>query len=337
MEVITDAWYIGLPSARLGKHPVQRVVEGKALVFFRNSEGIPYALADKCLHRGMLLSEGRVEGDCIKCPYHGWEYDGQGRVVKVPAMGDSHERSSVHKNRAYIVREQDSHIWVWLGNEQPSYQPYHFPHNGENGWSTFFMHTRFHAPVEACLENFLDVPHTIFVHPGLFRNDQQKATKVRVTCNSDSAMADFLDEPVLQGIGPRLCLPKGARMHHTDQFILPSISRVDYDFGDKYSFIITSQCTQLSEMDIEVTTAITWRLPLPALVGHAFLRPYCRMVINQDVRLLKKLGSQISKYGFTTLDTPADLLGSHIKALRSAAINKEPPTPVEAYETTMSI
>lgn len=337
MMVIKDAWYIALPSRKLRTQPIQRNVEGHSIVLFRDDNGKPLALIDKCLHRGMLLSDGHVENGCIRCPYHGWEYDGQGQVVKVPALGDSHNGSSVHTTRAYPVCEQDGHVWIWLGEKQPSCKPFHFPHYGDKGWNTFFMYTRFHAPVEACLENFLDVPHTIFVHPGLFRNDEQTSTRVRVTRKKESVMADFLDEPILQGIGPRICLPKGARMHHTDQFILPSISRVDYDFGDSDGFIITSQCTQLSEMVVDVTTAITWRLRLPDFIGHTFLRPYCRLVINQDVRLLEKLGKQIDKYGVTTLDTPADLLGSHITALRTAAMNNEQPVPMDAYETTLSI
>jgi len=337
MQVIEDAWYIAASSRTLLNRPVQKVVEGKAVVLFRDDEGVAHALDDKCLHRGMLLSEGKVKSGCIQCPYHGWEYDGDGRVVRVPALGEQRAGPSVHTIRSYPVSEQDNHIWIWLGKEEPSIHPFAFPHYDEHGWSTFFMYTRFHAPVEACLENFLDVPHTIFVHPGLFRNDERTNTRVRITRDGRSAKADFLDEPVLQGIGPRLCLPKGVRMHHTDQFILPSISRVDYDFGDSNSFIITSQCTRESEIDIDVTTAITWRLPLPALIGHVFLRPYCRMVINQDVRLLNKIGNQIEKYGVTMLDTPADLLGRHISALRTAALNKVDPEPMTAYETVMSL
>ena len=337
MRVIEDAWYIVAPSTKLHKKPIQRDVEGKTIVLFRDDRGAPHALLDKCLHRGMRLSEGRVKEGCIQCPYHGWEYDGNGRVVRVPALDSSRAGPSVHSARSFPICEQDGHIWIWLGDEQPSFKPFRFPHYGEKGWSTFFMYTRFNAPVEACLENFLDVPHTIFVHPGLFRDVKQTATRVRITRNDDSVMAVFLDEPVLKGIGPRLCLPRGIRMHHTDQFILPSISRVDYDFGESHSFIITSQCTQLSEMVIDVTTAITWRLPLPALIGHAFLRPYCRMVINQDVRLLDKLGKQIEKYGVTTLDTPADLLGSHIIELRTAAMNSEQLNPLDAYEAVLSI
>ncbi len=337
MIKIKDAWYIALPSKKLGKRPVQRTVEGESIVFFRDDEGKACALLDRCLHRGMLLSEGRVEKGCIECPYHGWKYDRDGRIVDVPSLFDTRDRSSCHANRSYPTCEQDDHIWVWMGKSKPSCKPFHFPRYGEKGWRSFFMHTRFQAPVETCLENFLDVPHTIFVHPSLFRKNKPAPVKVRVTRKRQSVLAEFIDEPILQGIGPRICLFGQRKMRHTDQFILPSISRVDYDFDDGCSFIITSQCTQVSEMMIDVTTAITWRLRVPSIVAHIFLRPYCRMVINQDVRLLNKLGRQIHRFGVIKLDTPADLLSSHIAALRIAAVNGEQLPEMDSYETILRI
>src|SRR5262249_40933232 len=134
----------------------------------------------------------------------------------------------------YPTVEADGHIWIWLGEESPEAPPFHFPHCGEPGWTTFFMETRFAAPVDACLENFLDVPHTLLVHPGLFRAGLPRPTRARVRRFHDSVEAEFLDEQPLEGIGPRLLFPRGTIMRHTDRFILPAISRVDYTFGDSY-------------------------------------------------------------------------------------------------------
>jgi hypothetical protein len=198
-------------------------------------------------------------------------------------------------------------------------QPFHFPHCGEAGWETFFMHTRFEADVEACLENFLDVPHTLLVHPGLFRSAELQPTTARVRRLPDGVEAEFLNERPMQGWGPRLMFPQGTVMRHIDRFILPSITRVDYTFGDLYAFIITSQCTQREEFVVDVTTAITWRLPLPRWLARWFLRPYCRRVIRQDVQVLKVLGEQTKQFGPTFLSTSADLLGVHIRGLRQRA------------------
>lgn len=319
---INEYWYIAAPGRELGGKPIARLVECEPLVLFRDAVGQPHALIDRCAHRGMALSRGRAVGDCIECPYHGWQYDGEGVLRTVPALCENEPLPQSKTMFSFPVAESDGHLWVWLGQDQATGPPFHFPHCGEPGWTTFFMHIRFEAPVEACLENFLDVPHTLLVHPGLFRGKEQRPTRARVRRFRDGVDAEFLDEQPLKGIGPRLLFPRDTVMRHTDRFILPSITRVDYTFGDEYAFIITSQCTQRSEFVVDVTTAITWRLPLPAWLLKPLLRWYCRQVILQDVDVLKVLGEQIQRFGVTQVSTSADLLGSHIRGLRQQAAKK---------------
>jgi phenylpropionate dioxygenase-like ring-hydroxylating dioxygenase large terminal subunit len=316
---INNYWYIAAPSRDLGCKPIARLVEGESLVLFRDAGGVAHALIDRCAHRGMALSRGRVVGNCIECPYHGWQYDGNGVLRNVPALTEEEPLPRPKTTFNFPVAESDGHLWVWLGQDEVNGPPFRFPHCGEPGWTTFFMHTHFRAPVEACLENFLDVPHTLLVHPGLFRGKDQRPTRARVRRFPDAVEAEFLNEQPLEGIGPRLLFPRDTLMRHTDRFILPSITRVDYTFGDEYAFIITSQCTQRSELVVDVTTAITWRLPLPAWMLKPILRWYCRRVILQDVQVLDVLGEQIQRFGSTNLSTSADLLGNHIRSLRQQA------------------
>ncbi len=319
MVRLKNFWYIAAPSVELKRRPIRRVVEGETVALFRDTLGKCHALRDRCVHRGMALSAGRVVGSCIQCPYHGWQYDSDGHIRSVPALCDTEDLPTA-RTRSFPVREQDDHIWVWIGDEEPTTQPFHFPRYGEHGWSTFFMQTRFNAPVELCLENFLDVPHTLFVHPGLFRKDELRNTRAQVRTYKNGVEAEFMNEAPLEGIGPRLLFPRGTKMEHTDRFILPSISRVDYRFGDAYQFIISSQCTQRDDDVVDVVTAITWRLPLPAIAVGPFLRWYCRRVIQQDVETLEIQGEQLRRFGRCDLHTSADLLGRQICELRRQAI-----------------
>jgi phenylpropionate dioxygenase-like ring-hydroxylating dioxygenase large terminal subunit len=326
MLTLKGYWYIAAPASELGKLPIHRSVEGNPVVLYHDSQGRPQALLDRCAHRGMALSKGKVRGDCLQCPYHGWTYDGRGTLCDVPALEKGAKLPNAASMRAFPVVESDEHLWVWIGDGTPERGPERFAHHGEAGWGSFFMHTRFEAPVELCLENFLDVPHTIFVHPGKFRGEVQRPTRARVQRSRESVEARFLDEPELEGFGPRLFFPRGTAMKHTDRFLLPSTSRVDYSLGDDSHFIITSQCTQREEFAIDVTTAITWRLPLPVWMAKPFLRTYCRRVIQEDVDLLKIQGEQIRRLGRSFVDSDADLLGRHIRALRrSAAEGHEAP------------
>ena len=58
---------------------------GENFTLFRGESGTPHIIGATCAHRGLALSVGRIEGDCISCFYHGWTYDGDGQCVAQPA------------------------------------------------------------------------------------------------------------------------------------------------------------------------------------------------------------------------------------------------------------
>ena len=116
---LSNHWYIAAPSSELNDKPIRRLVEGEVLVLFRDSAGRPHGLVDRCVHRGMALSSGRVTGDCIQCPYHGWSYDGDGVLRSVPALCDGERLPRATTRRADPVVESDDHLWVWLGSGAP--------------------------------------------------------------------------------------------------------------------------------------------------------------------------------------------------------------------------
>lgn len=337
MDIINGYWYIAAAGSELKENPIKVKVEGESLVLWRDMDGKPQAVRDRCAHRGMALSAGKVVDGCIQCPYHGYTYDGEGCLKNIPSLCSGDRLPELKSMKSFAVIEQQEQLWVWIGEKEPTREPFKFPHYGEEGWTTFFMQTRFHAPVDMCLENFLDVPHTVFVHPGLFRNEDQDTVQTRVTRSGESVVVTFLDEKPMEGIGPRLIFPKGVKQKHTDRFILPSISRVDYEYGSDHYFLIVSQCTQREEFVVDVTTAITWKLPLPSLITKPFLKWYCRKVIQQDVEILEIQGAQMKEFGRKFTHTKVDLLGRHINALRRNAAKGSPELGEISQEVSIRI
>jgi phenylpropionate dioxygenase-like ring-hydroxylating dioxygenase large terminal subunit len=201
------------------------------------------------------------------------------------------------------------------------------------------MKTRFDATVDACLENFLDCPHTVFVHKGWFRSHDTRALKARIRCGADFVEAEFEGEPISKSVVSRLFFPKGRELKHTDRFLMPNISRVDYGFGLSRHFIITSQCTPISEWETQVYTVISFRFGAIGPMVRLVFEPLSRHIIQQDVEILAEQTKQLRANGgphFAYVDT--DLLGLKIQALRrkaernGALAGQDTATPVTERE-----
>lgn len=322
---LKDYWYIAAESAEVVERPLAVAPLGEPIVLFRKDDGQVAALQDRCSHRNMALSRGKVSSGCITCCYHGWRFDAAGRCVQIPALGSSRRLPS-HGVRAYPVREYDGYIWVYPGESIPELSPFRFPYYDQQGWTSFRMKTRFQASAEACLENFLDCPHTVYVHQGWFRNHDTRELSATVRSTRESVEVEFQGEPITRSLVSRLFFPKGRSLRHTDRFVMPNLSRVDYDFGPGRHFIISSQCTPLAEYETEVYTVITYTFGRIGPLVRLLLEPVCRKIIRQDVDVLAAQTEQIRRFGgaqFCHVET--DLLGLKIQSMRKRAVQSEAP------------
>ena len=334
---LRDFWYIACESRALRRKPLAVTIYDQALVLWRDADGKPFAALDRCAHRNAPLSAGTVQDGCVTCPYHGWRYNGDGQCTLVPLLACGRAIPAAAKVPAFRCIEQDGYIWVCPGDGAAPERPRLFPHAQDSEWTTFRMKTRFHSTVEACLENFLDCPHTATVHRGWFRNPDPREMDAVVRRLTDSVEVEFQNEPTTDSWISRLFYPKGLPLKHTDRFLMPNISRVDYEFDAQHHFIITSQATPVSDRITDVYTVITFRYgKLGGLIRLVF-EPMSRHIIRQDVDILALHGPQLEKFGgehFTHVET--DLIGLHMQALRRRADRGESP-PEPAAERTIRI
>lgn len=76
---------------------------GEHFTAYRGEDGVAHMVEDQCPHRMTRLSLGWVEGDCIRCFYHGWMFDAEGKCVEQPAEKDAFkDKVSI---RAFPTRE----------------------------------------------------------------------------------------------------------------------------------------------------------------------------------------------------------------------------------------
>lgn len=167
MSKLHNAWFIACPSSRLGEREPRAVtLLDQPLVVYRDAQGKPHALEDRCCHRGVQLSLGRVtkEGH-IACGYHGWEYDGTGRCVHVPSLCAGTPVPKGFLVRGFPCVEQDFYVWVWMGEGAPDTPaPAPIKDLGLHPWRQGTVPAACSA--ELLADNILDASHVPFVHKG---------------------------------------------------------------------------------------------------------------------------------------------------------------------------
>jgi phenylpropionate dioxygenase-like ring-hydroxylating dioxygenase large terminal subunit len=87
----------------------------ESIVLYRGDNTQLYALENRCAHRQLKLSFGRVDGCNLTCAYHGWSYDGAGKVVDVPHDLFGRSGLKVHI-RSYPVRSRHGLVWIFPGD-----------------------------------------------------------------------------------------------------------------------------------------------------------------------------------------------------------------------------
>jgi phthalate 4,5-dioxygenase len=127
-EVYRRYWTPALPAedvSRPGGPPVGFRVLGEDLVAFRDRSGKVGVLDAYCSHRGANLSIAAVEDCGLRCIYHGWLFDADGRIVETPNMPVTSKFKDINKQGSYPAREAGGLIWVYMG--PPEDEP-PFPH-----------------------------------------------------------------------------------------------------------------------------------------------------------------------------------------------------------------
>jgi phenylpropionate dioxygenase-like ring-hydroxylating dioxygenase large terminal subunit len=164
--MIENQWYAVFPSSQLtSKQPVGLRRMGLDLVLLRTGEGDIACFADHCSHRGAALSAGTTKDNCIKCPFHGIEFDTAGHCSFIPALGKcSVEDLSRFDLEPYPVREQHGILYLWYGKGSPTGTPAFFDDQIDDSFACAEMEDAWPTHYSRVIENQLDVIHVPIVH-----------------------------------------------------------------------------------------------------------------------------------------------------------------------------
>jgi phenylpropionate dioxygenase-like ring-hydroxylating dioxygenase large terminal subunit len=157
-----DFWYAVEIGRNLRRSKVVEVqFWEESIALFRDKDGIAHAIVNRCVHRQLKLSLGEVKGCTLVCPYHGWAYDGSGRVVEIPH--DMFDRSMPKFSVPdFPVQERYGLIWIFPGDPKLADQrtiPVIPELEGDDRWACVPIAMTWQAHHSMIIDNVSDFTH----------------------------------------------------------------------------------------------------------------------------------------------------------------------------------
>ena len=214
--------------------PMRVNIMGERLVAFRNSDGVVGLVDSRCPHRGADLYFGRNENCAIRCVFHGWQFDLQGRPVELPNVPPGASYHDTLRLKAYPTREHGGVVWAYMGpdpweRELPQVPQLEFADLPES-------HRYVTKKLQECnwaqsIEGALDTSHFSFLHmpaPSVpsNANPDAPADEKRLRWIREDPLPQFsiLEHEVGFVVGGARRAEGGARYWRSAQFALPSHS-----------------------------------------------------------------------------------------------------------------
>ncbi|HEU5026032.1 MAG TPA: aromatic ring-hydroxylating dioxygenase subunit alpha [Spirillospora sp.] len=186
MAVARNQWYVAAYSEEVGEGLLARTICGEPLVMYRTGAGQAVALADRCVHRRFPLSRSNRDGDRIVCGYHGFTYAPDGACVAVPGQTRIPRTARVP---AYQVVEQDSLVWVWIGDGTGDAAAIpRAPWLTSPDYVTVRGMEPLAARYELLVDNLLDLSHETYLHAGYIGTPEVAQTPITTEVDDEAGI-----------------------------------------------------------------------------------------------------------------------------------------------------
>ena len=187
-DFILESWYVAAWDHEVGAEKMlARTLLDQPVLLYRDTQGQVVALADKCCHRAAPLSHGRLEGDAVRCMYHGMKFDRTGQCIDIPGQEQIPAKACV---RSYPVVEKDRFIWIWMGQPQNAYPAaiLDFFWHDHADWRMKPGYIHYQAHYQLVVDNLLDFSHLSFVHPTTLGTASNAQVRAQVDRTDDSGL-----------------------------------------------------------------------------------------------------------------------------------------------------
>lgn len=287
--VLRKFWHATMPLALLAGGQAQPFrLLGEDIVLFLDAQGRPAALKDRCCHRTAKLSKGRCVNGALECGYHGWTYDGSGRVIRIPQYEPERAIPADYCTPAYRCEAKYGYAWVAL--DEPIAPIPAMPEFGARGWRTIFQ---FHetwatSPLRA-LENSFDNSHFSFVHRATFGVAAQPKPSRYELVQTDEG---FYAETVIAATNPPAyhrvsgSAEPMTQRHMRNAYYRPFARRLDIEYPSGLRHVILNAFTPIDDGHIQLCQWL-FRNDTEADCPEALLIEFDQVITREDKDILE--------------------------------------------------
>jgi vanillate O-demethylase monooxygenase subunit len=202
MTYLRNCWYMAAWSDEVGDKGLARTLLDQPVFLFRDGEGTPKALFDRCPHRFAPLSIGDVAQGVVTCRYHGLAFDGTGGCVRNPHGPVTRALATT----AFPVIEAHRAIWIWMGDpalaDPAALRDLSFLSQApDTAFNKGYIAATGHY--QLFIDNILDLSHTDYLHPDTLGGGSITRTRAKVEQREDGIIAIHWDS--YDDIPPRWC------------------------------------------------------------------------------------------------------------------------------------
>ncbi len=193
---LKNCWYVAAWNHELADGFLARTILDRPVILFRDPDGTPHALEDRCCHRGLPLSLGRLLDDKVQCGYHGLEFGFDGVCTKVPGQSTIPPEARV---RAYPVVEKWRWVWIWMGEaalaDEVLVPDYHW--NDDPEWTSYGDVFHVAGDYRLMVDNLLDLSHIQFLHETTLGAATDQDADIEIRRTDDNVFVDrwVMDTP----------------------------------------------------------------------------------------------------------------------------------------------
>ncbi|MBF2001171.1 MAG: aromatic ring-hydroxylating dioxygenase subunit alpha [Synechococcales cyanobacterium C42_A2020_086] len=297
--VLRRFWYPVIPIEHLLNGPQSFTLLGQPLVLWLNADGEPVALADRCCHRSAKLSLGIVQNGCVRCPYHGWEFDGAGTCTRVPQLDPGTAIPKTYRVPSYHCQERYGYVWVCLEDEPLLPLP-EIPEATIEGHRLIpQFYEVWNCSGLRLMENSFDNAHLSFVHAASFGMEEQPKPARSELVPQELGLKVYSTIPVVNPPAQQqnLNIPDSLTVRHIEStWYPPFIRTLKITYPNGLLHMIFTAATPISDSASQIVQFCI-RNDSEAEASAESIVAFDRQVVEEDKIVLES----------TDYDTPLDL------------------------------